>query len=484
MERQAHKKATRSTPNTPTDIRKIATQIKGLDEILHGGIPAERTTLISGGPGTGKSVLGLEVLYRGAMAGNPGIFLSFEETKESIRRNALTLGRDLASLEQEGRVFLIEGQVAPHVLVSGNFNLKGLLSIIEGKAKEMGADMIVIDALDILMRLFDDPKRQQNEVFFLHQWLKEQGMTTMLTTKNVKDRGMSDQYSYLDFMADCVIYLDQRVSEQVTTKRLQVIKYRGSDYGKNEYPFFISHDGIHFNPISDTTMQYESASRRISSGSTSLDALLGGGYRAGTCILISGATGTGKTSIACTFTDSACGEGQKVLYVSYEESPHSMVQDMLSIGIDLRPAIEGSTLKLISVMPESTGIEEQLFHILTAMKSFKPHHVIIDAISACKRIAGQQAAFDFLVRLINACRKMGITVMLISQAKRLGEDQEISNIGISSIIDTIITVSFRDTGSEINRMLLVKKSRGTRHSNRYHPFFLTDQGVQIDEGSI
>jgi circadian clock protein KaiC len=344
MERQIHEKATQSTPNTPTDIRKIAMQIKGLDEILHGGIPAERTTLISGGPGTGKSVFGLEVLYRGAMAGNPGIFLSFEETKESIRRNALTLGRDLASLEQEGRFFLIEGQVAPHVLVSGNFNLKGLLSIIEGKAKEMGADMIVIDALDILMRLFDDPKQQQNEVFFLHQWLKEQGMTTILTTKNVKDRGMSDQCSYLDFMADCVIYLDQRVSEQVTTKRLQVIKYRGSGYGKNEYSFFISHDGIHFNPISDTTMQYESASRRVSSGSTPLDALLGGGYRAGTCILISGATGTGKTSIASTFTSSAYGEGQKVLYVSYEESPHSMVQDMLSIGIDLRPAIEGSTL--------------------------------------------------------------------------------------------------------------------------------------------
>ncbi|MFW6147229.1 MAG: circadian clock protein KaiC [Thermodesulfobacteriota bacterium] len=484
MEQQAEKKAAASAQAVPIGIPKIPTQIEGLDDILHGGIPAQRTTLISGGPGTGKSVLGLESLYRRALGGNPGIFLSFEETGESIRQNAMSLGWDLSALEQLGNLFLMEAQVEPHVILSGAFNLMGLLAIIEGKAKEMDADMIVIDALDILMRFFDDPKQQQNEVFALHQWLKDQRMTAVLTAKNSKDTNMAYQYSYLDFMADCVLYLDHRVSEQVTTKRLQVIKYRGSGYEGNEYPFLISDAGIHLSPVSDIEMHYESGSQRISSGNKSLDAILGGGYLIGSCILISGVTGTGKTSIACTFARSACDEGQKVLYINYEEPSDGMVAGMLSLGIDLRPAINSSTLRVMSVMPESMGIEEHLFHILTAINHFQPRHVVMDAISASSRIAGEKAAFDFLIRLIDFCKHKGITVFLINQATDPHGYQEISGIGISSIIDTILTPGFRDSGNELSRILLVRKSRATKHSTKYHDFFLTDQGIQIDEGSL
>lgn len=483
MERQPQKKNKQSTRKAAAGIRKVATQIEGLDDILHGGFPAGRATLVSGGPGTGKSVLGLEFLYRGAVSGNPGIFLTFEETGESIRQNALTFGWDLASLEQAGTFFLMEGKVDPHVFLSGDFNLKGLLAILEGKAKELGAERIVIDAMDILMRLFDDPKRQQNEIFALNTWLKDQSMTAVLTTKNIKDTD-SPEYGYLDFMADCVIYLDQRTREQVTTKRLQVLKYRGSGYSGNEYPFLISDDGIHFNPITDMEMHYESGSQWISSGSSSLDAILGGGCRRGSCVLISGVTGTGKTSIACTFARSACEEGQRVLYVNYEESQEGMIAGMLSVGIDLRPAIKDSALKVMPIMPESTGIEEQLFRILTTIRRFKPHHLVLDAISACKRIAGEKAAFDFLLRLVDACKKTGITVILVNQATGSLGYHEISGIGISSIIDTIITPRFRDTGNELSRILLVRKSRGTRHSTKYHNFSLTDQGIQIDEGAM
>jgi circadian clock protein KaiC len=482
MRKQTQNRRTQSNRQPPTMIPKIATHIEGLDEILHGGIPAGRTTLLNGGPGTGKSVLGLEFLYRGAMSGNPGIFLTFEETAQSIRQNALTFGWDLARIEQAGKFFLMEGQLDPHVILSGDFNLKGLLAVIEGKAKEMAADRIVIDAIDMLMRLFDDPKQQQNEIFALNRWLKDQSMTALLTTKNLKDTN-STEYDYLDFMADCVIYLDQRVSQQVTTKRLQVLKYRGSGYSANEYPFLISENGVHFNPITDMEMRYEAGSKRISSGDPSLDTILGGGYLTGTCILIVGATGTGKTSLACTFARSACQKGQKVLYINNEESPKSMAAGMLSMGIDLRPAIKDSTLQIMSVMPESIGIEEQLFTILTTVRRSKPHHVVLDAISACKRIGGEKAAFDLLMRLIDVCKKMGITIILVNQSKSFSEDHEISGIGISSIIDTVITLRLRDEGNEMRRILLVWKSRGNRHSIKYHDFFLTDQGIQIDEGN-
>jgi len=482
MRKQAQNSYTQSNRQAAPMIPKVTTEIKGLDEILHAGFPAGRTTLVSGGPGTGKSVLGLEFLYRGAMSGNPGIFLTFEETAESIRQNALTFGWDLAPLEQAGRFFLMEGRLDPHVILSGDFNLKGLLAVIEGKAKEMGAERIVIDAIDMLMRLFDDPKRQQNEIFALNRWLKDQKVTAVLTTKNLKDTD-STEYDYLDFMADCVIYLDQRVKEQVTTKRLQVLKYRGSAYSGNEYPFLITDNGIHFNPITDIGMHYES-SQRISSGIPSLDKIVGGGYQTGTCILISGMTGTGKTSLACTFARSACREGQRVLYINYEESLESMSAGMLSLGIDLGPAIKNSALQVMSVMPETTGIEEQLFHILTTVKGFKPNHLVVDAISACKRIAGEDAAFDFLMRLIDACKKRGITVLLLNQSRSSSEDHELSGIGVSSITDTIITLSLRNTGNELSRILLVRKSRGTRHSMKHHNFFLTDQGIQIDEGTV
>lgn len=465
-----------------TGIQKVATQIEGLDTILHGGFPAGRTTLISGGPGTGKSLLGLEFIYRGAMAEKPGIFLTFEETAETVRQNALTLGWDLASLERAGKLYVMEGQVDPEVLLSGNFNLKGLFAIVEGKARAMGAERIVIDALDILMRFFDDPKRQQNEIFALNKWLKDRGMTAILTTKTIKG-GDSSEYSYLDFMADCVLYLDQRVTQQVSTKRLQVTKYRGSAYSGNEYPFLVVDNGVHFNSISDVEMHYTSSTQRISTGNPTFDAVLGGGYQKGSCILVSGATGTGKTSLACTFSRSACEEGQKVLYVSFEESQDGIIAGMLSLGIDLRPAIKRTLLQMMAVMPESMGIEEHLFHLMANIGRFQPQHLVVDAISASMRIAGETAAFDFLIRLIDACKKKGITVMLINQSRLSEQGFEINDIAVSPIIDTLISLHYRDTGSEISRTLLVMKSRGTRHSSRYHDFFLTDQGIQIQEGA-
>jgi len=472
-------KKTETGRTVSTVIPKIPTRIKGLDRILHGGLPEKRTTLVSGGPGSGKSMVGLEFIYRSAMAGEPGIFLTFEETKACVVRNALTLGWDLPALEKKGMLFLMESRIDPNLLISGDFNAKALFAILEGKIRAMNADRIVIDAMDVLVRLFEDPGRRQNEFYILNQWLKQQQLTCILTAKNIRDKTASD-FSYLDFMADCVIRLDQRVQDQVTTKRLQVTKYRGSGYSENEHPFFISTSGIHFNPISDIGMHYESGSERVSSGHPSLDTILGGGYKTGTCILISGLTGTGKTTLASLFAHSVCAGGQKALYLNYEESQKSMFSGMLSVGIDLRPAMDSAFLQMTSVMPESMGIEEQLFHVIRAIKNYKPEHLVVDAISACRRIAGEEAAFDFVMRIVDVCKRSGITVVLINQTKSSSGFFEFSGVGISSVADTIINLQYKDTGNELTRRLMVIKSRGSRHSHKYHDYKLTGQGLEID----
>lgn len=463
-----------------TGIPKIPTRIQGLDEILYGGLPAGKVTVISGRPGAGKSLMGLSFVYNGALAGEPGIFLSFEEPLESIRQNAGTLGWDLASLEREGKLSLIEGAVDAGAIIAGRFSLKGFFAIIEGKAAEIGAGRIVIDALDVLTAVFDDPVVEHRELFALQHWLRQQGMTAVLTTKSGLD-GISFPFERIDFMADCLIYLDQRIQNQVSTKRLRVIKYRGSPYGTNEYPFLVIDGGIHFNPISNISLDYELSDDVLSSGLPALDRILGGGYRRGACILISGFTGAGKTSLASTFSRSACNGGQKVLYVSFEESADSLVKGMQSIGVDLAPSIQAGRLWIKPVMPESAGIEEHLYRLEAAIRSFGPDHLVLDAISACKRIAGEHASFDFLLRLVHFCKTKGITMILNNQSDKDLVPMEISGMGISSIIDGIIMLGYRDTENDIRRFLQVIKLRGSKHATRRHEFFINGNGIQISD---
>jgi circadian clock protein KaiC len=465
-------------PTISTPLPKIATHIEGLDRILNGGIPAERVTLISGGPGTGKSMIGLEFLYRSAASGHPCIFLTFEETRKCVIRNALTMGWDLEALETNGMLFIMESRIDPDPQISGEFNLEALRAVLEGKMRAMKAERIVIDALDMIMRVFEDESRRQNEFFALNKWLKERKITAILTIKNSKNKKFAN-YSFLDFMADCVIALDHRILKQVTTKKLLVTKYRGSDYLENEHPFFIATGGIHFHPVADMDMHYASEGKRISSGHPYLDAILDGGYKTGTCILVSGSTGTGKTTIASMFANSVCGQKQKVLYINYEEAQKSMVSGMLSLGIDLRPALDNSLLRIMAVMPESMGIEKHLFVVTHAIKQHNPRHLVIDAISASKRIAGKAAAFDFIMRIVDACKRAGITAFLVNQSETLADFSDFSGMGVSSIVDTIINLEYQDTGTELRRRMMVIKSRGANHSHRYHEYQLTGQGLRI-----
>jgi circadian clock protein KaiC len=469
---------------TVEPIPKVSSGIAGLDLILLGGLPQGRTTLISGGPGTGKTVVGVEFLYRGALAGEPGVFVTFEETEDEVRRNAQALGWDLRALEESGKLIIMQAEVPIDLILSGEFNIDGLIAIVRGQIKSIGAKRVVIDAVDRLLELFTDPMLRRNQLHTLHRWLREEDVTTLMTAKHL-DKG-TNFYPLLDYLLDCVIFLDQRVIGQVMTRRMRVLKYRGSGFFSNEYPYLISNQGIELMPISTTKLHQVALGPAFSTGNSHLDKLLGGGIRQAASVVIAGSSGTGKTTLATSIAVAACARGERVLYLSFEESQQALIETMLSPGIDLRPALEAGLLKILTAIPESVGVEEHLLTISKAVESFKPDFLILEAISATGRLGSQQAAFDLLVRLIDLCKARGITSIFTNQTHTTLREyasniEHISGIGISSLIDTLLLLEQGWGPDSYERRLVVIKSRGSRHSHYFHTFAITDQGIVVRE---
>ncbi len=463
-------------------IPKVPTNITGLDDILGGGLPRGRTTLINGGPGSGKTVLGLEFLCRGAMSGEPAVFVTFEERAEAIRMNALAMGWDLAALEKAGKMAIIEARLSGDEVLSGEFDIQGLLAIAGGHATRIKSRRIVMDALDVLLRVYGDLKRERGELSRLHEWLIERKMTGVLTVKSHRNGEMDSQYEFLNFMADCVIQLDHRVTGQVATRRLRVIKYRGSGFGTNEYPYVIGDSGIVLFPLTKSELTHKPLGSKVSSGLSGLDRMLDGGFRRASCILVSGNSGTGKTTVVSTFARAACRRGERVLCLNFEESKAALINGMLSAGIDLRPPVRARKLMIQTALPESMGSDGHLIRAIDAVNSFKPDHLILDAVSACLRMGSEQAAFDFMMRLISVVKERGITTMMTNQINGLaGSDEELSGIGFSSIVDAVLQLRYIETGQEVHRQIHVVKSRGSAHSNRRHPFIITDRGIQFPD---
>jgi circadian clock protein KaiC len=464
-------------------IPKVPTQIAGLDQILEGGLPRGRTTLVCGGPGSGKTVLGLEFLCRGAMAGEPGVFVTFEERAEAIRLNARSMGWDLAALEKAGKMAILEARLPGEEILAGDFDIQGMLAIVGGHAKRIGAKRIVMDALDVLLRIYDDSNRERNELFRLHDWLTDRGLTSVLSVKAHHDDAKHvSQYEFLDFMADCVIRLDHRVVGQVATRRLRVIKYRGSGFGTNEYPYVFGERGIVLFPLTTAELTHQPLGPKVSTGLKGLDLMLDGGFRRASCILISGNSGAGKTTLVSTFAQAACRRGEKVLSLNFEESKEALISGMLSPGIDLRPSIRARKLLVQTAMPESIGSDGHLGRTIQALDSFKPDHLILDAISACLRMGSEQAAFDFMMRLISVVKERGITSILTNQVNSLmGGDEELSGIGFSSVVDAVVQLRFIETDQEVNRQIFIVKSRGSAHSNRRQSYIITDRGIEFPD---
>jgi len=472
---------TPSASSADRALAKTPTHIPGLDEILEGGLPRGRTTVVSGGPGSGKTLLGVEFLYRGALAGEPGIFVGFEEPIDHLRRNAATLGWDLAALEQDQRLCLVDGRIRADTLISGDFSLKGLLAGVSGRCREIGAKRVVIDALEVLLRLYETTRQVRNELHLLDEWLLSAGLTTIMTIRPPVLGSVPSFEDFFDSMADCVIRLDARVENQLSKRRLRVVKYRGSGFGSNEYPYVITGTGLHTAPVSTVGLRHKVLGEKMSTGIEQLDAILGGGYRRASCALLAGQPGTGKTILATTFAQAACERGEKVLYVSYEESEAVVIGNVLSAGVCLQPHVESGRLMFLTSMPEAMGPEEHLIRVMNRISTFEPQHLVVDAISACPRMGGKQAAFDFLVRLLNSCKERGITTLLINQLSGTTSHMEISGADISSIIDTVVFISYAQGAGEINRVIRVLKSRGSAHSNQEQEFVITDEGIRILE---
>jgi len=459
-------------------LEKTPTYIQGFDEILEGGLPVGRISLVTGGPGSGKSVFGLEFLYRGALAGEPGILVGFEEPPDMVRVNGSTLGFDIAGCEAAGKLFLLKGHLDPKAILGGSFSLAGMLAILDGKVREMGARRIVFDALEVVLRLIDSSAAVRAELHALHDWIVASGLTTVMTLKP-RIAGPTPFEDFFDSMASCVLAMDTRVADQIATRRLRVIKYRGSAFGRNEYPYVITATGLRAVPISSVALNHQPLGERVTTGIAKLDDMLAGGYARAACILVSGLPGTGKTILATTFTEAACCRGERVLYISFEESAAALVGNVKSAGIGLEQALATDCLRIIATMPEATGAEEHLLAAIDAIDDFQPAHVVVDAISACSRMGGYQASYEYLMRLLNYCKERGITILLINQSTGTTSHFEISGAGISSMVDTVLFLTYLRRSMVTNRGVEVLKTRGSGHCNRRRRFVITDAGIQI-----
>ena len=460
-------------------LEKTPTGINGLDNITYGGLPKGRTTLVYGSAGSGKTLMAMEFLVQGAEKyGDPGVFMAFEETAEDLAENFASLGFDLEDLEVRNKLIVDYVRIdKSEIEETGEYDLEGLFIRLGLAIDSIGAKRVALDTLEVLFSGFQNEAILRSELRRLFRWLKDRGVTAIVTGE--RGEAALTRYGLEEYVADCVILLDNRMEEQIATRRLRIVKYRGSKHGTNEYPFLIEEDGISVMPITSLSLEHEAHPERISTGIERLDAMLGGqGYYRGTTILVSGTAGTGKTSFAAQFARAACERGERCLYFAFEESPSQIIRNMKSIGIDLQPYIDTDIMQISASRPMAYGLEMHLITMRKLIDRFEPSIVIIDPISNLTNV-GTQADVKFtLTKLVDYLKLKNITAVCTS----LVEHESIEGInaqGISSLMDTWINLRFFESDSERNRGIAVMKSRGIAHSNQIREYLLTDHGVKI-----
>ena len=460
-------------------LPKCPSGIQGLDEITAGGLPRGRPTLVCGGAGSGKMLLGMEFLVRGALDyDEPGLFVCFEETPPELTRNVASLGFDLDALIEQKKLLI------DHVFVerseieeTGEFNLEGLFIRLADGIQTIGAKRVVLDSIEALFSGFENEAILRAELRRLFRWLKEQKVTAVITGE--RGEATLTRYGLEEYVADCVILLDNRVTEQLTTRRLRIVKYRGSLHGANEYPFIIDEHGFSVAPITSVRLDYEVSSERISSGIPRLDALVGGeGYYRGSTVLVSGTAGGGKTSLAALCAAAACERGERALYFAFEEPPAQIIRNMHSIGLDLQHWRKKGLLEFCSQRPTLCGLETHLAMMVKAITASAPQVVVLDPVSNFVSVANPQDVKAMLIRLIDFMKARGITAVLTSLAHG-GKAIEGTVEGISSLMDTWILIHSVETNGERNRALYVLKARGTAHSNQVRECLFSVRGVDL-----
>jgi circadian clock protein KaiC len=461
-------------------LEKARTGIQGLDEITGGGLPCGRPTLVSGGAGSGKTLFGLEFLVRGATAFNePGVFMSFEESIPDLTKNAASLGFDLGRLVDEKKLFLDYVHISrSEIAETGEYDLDGLFIRIADAVRRVGAKRVVLDTIETLFSELPNPGILRAEIRRLFGWLREQGLTTVITAERDRPDKLT-RHGIEEFVSDCVIVLDNRVREEISTRRLRIVKYRGSTHGTNEYPFLIDAHGVSVLPISSLSLDHPAPSARISSGIDRLDGMMGGkGFFRGSSNLMSGTSGTGKTSVAAHFVDAACRRGERCLYFAFEESPRQIVRNMRSIGIDLEPWVHKGLLQFHAARPTYGGIEEVLLVAHKLISSFKPSVVVVDPITNLLTVSTLNEVRSMLTRLVDFLKTQQITAIFTSLTTA-GGDLEASEADVSSLMDTWLLLKTVEVGGERNRALYVLKSRGMEHSNQIREFVLTNDGLRM-----
>ena len=462
-------------------LPKTPTGIQGLDEITGGGLPKGRPTLVCGSTGCGKTLLAMEFLVRGATQFNePGVFMAFEETAQDLTKNVASLGFDLKDLVARKKIVLDYVFVErSEIEETGEYDLEGLFIRLGQAIDSIGAKRVVLDTIESLFSGLPNPLILRAELRRLFRWLKEKGVTAIITG----ERGESTltRQGLEEYVSDCVIVLDHRVSDQVSSRRLRVVKYRGSTHGTNEYPFLIDEDGISVLPVTSLGLQQPASTQRISTGISCLDAMLGGaGYYRGSSVLISGTAGTGKSSLAAHFAEAVCRRGERALYFSFEESPDQIMRNMHSIGIDLKPCVQEGLLRFEANRPTLTGLEMHLTRMHKAINTFKPQVVIVDSMNSFVIGDNLKEVTSMLIRLVDFLKTKQITGFFTSLTVG-GGILEQTGVAISSLIDTWVLLRDIEIGGERNRGLVILKSRGMAHSNQIREFLLTDHGAELHE---
>jgi len=456
-------------------LEKAPTGIRGLDQITGGGLPRGRVSLVAGSAGAGKTLLGLEFLVAGARQyGEPGVLVSFEESEAKVTRNVRSLGFDLDKLRQDGLLVMLSFRVEPADFVAtGEFDLEPLFAILDDAIKRVGAKRVVLDTIEVLFGAFGDDSIVRSELSRLARWLDDRDVTVIVTGER-GDKSLT-RNGIEEYVTDCVIVLDHRVTEEISTRRLRVVKYRGSVHGTNEYPFLISSRGFVVLPITSIALNYGASEERISTGIPRLDHMLGGGLFRGSTLLVSGTAGTGKTSLGAHMVNSACARGERALLVLFEESPAQFLRNMRSLGLDLQQWTDAGLLRIWAARPSAIGMETHLAILAELIEDETPAVAVLDGIASIGNGILDTEAASLVARKIDLLKSREITTLVTA----LGPGDDSSRETLSSLVDTWLLLRNVEANGERNRLLFVLKSRGTAHSNQVREFVLTSHGVEL-----
>jgi circadian clock protein KaiC len=472
--------------NTLTDsLAKTLTGIPGLDEITGGGWPTGRTTLIEGGPGCGKTILALQSLVNNAVLfGKPGIFVAFEESSLRIIANAAKFGWDLPGL-QEKKLFFLDAHPNPDLLISGSFDLTGMLAVLGAKRNELKAEEIVFDSLDMVMSLLNDPQAERREIYRLHDWLLDEKLTALITCKRNLDGTIPPPLNFMQFMVDCAVILKHEVIEGISQRSLRVSKYRGSGFDENESPFVIDSSGIDVARISMLDRAGMDTSKgRVSSGVARLDTVLGGGYYAESSVLITGEPGTAKTTLSGTFVEAACRLGEVALFVSFDSDASDLVRNLASVNVQLDDYVKKGLLHVVTMRSVASSAEIHLMRIKNLARKHSARYVVVDPVSALSKSGNPRTVHSVAERLLDWAKSEKITLLCTSLVVGDAPTFEGAPLPISTLADTWIQMGYVVHSGERNRSLSVVKSRGTWHSNQVRELLLSANGVSLTDAYI